>query len=65
MLKLSSIILAPPLSHPARLVPAVNFTAVYNVLNLPVGSIPITKYSKEDEVSHLLSKLQLVFFYHF
>ena len=52
MLKLSPIILAPPLSHPARLVPAVNFTAVYNVLNLPVGSIPITKYTKEDEVSH-------------
>ena len=42
---------APPLNHPARLVPAVNFTAVYNVLNLPVGSLPITRYTKEDEVN--------------
>merc|ERR1712110_1091184 len=44
---------APPLNHPARLVPAVNFTAVYNVLNLPVGSLPITRYTKEDVVTIL------------
>ena len=44
---------APPLSHPARLDPAVNFTAVYYVLNLPVGSLPITRYTKEDMVTIL------------
>ena len=42
--------------HPARLVPAVNFTAVYNVLNLPVGSVPVTKYNHEDEVCNHISK---------
>ena len=44
---------APPLNHPARLDPAVNSTAVYYVLNLPVGSLPITRYTKEDMVTIL------------
>ena len=41
---------APPVNHPARLVPAVSYTAAYNVLDFPAGSVPITKVIPEDEV---------------
>ena len=42
---------APPVKHPARLVPAVSYTAAYNVLDFPVGSLPITRVIPQDEVS--------------
>ena len=42
---------APPVKHPARLVPAVSYTAAYNVLDFPVGSVPITRVIPQDEVS--------------
>lgn len=42
---------APRLKDPARLLPAINFTGVYNVLNFPVGSVPVDIYTKEDEVT--------------
>ena len=41
---------APPVKHPARLVPAVSYTAAYNVLDFPVGSVPITRVIPQDEV---------------
>ena len=42
---------APPLADPARLIPATNLTVIYNVLNLPVGSVPVDVYNEEDKVS--------------
>ena len=42
---------APPCKHPARLVPCVSYTAAYNVLDFPVGSVPITRVNPQDEVS--------------
>lgn len=45
---------APPVKHPARLVPAVSYTAAYNVLDFPVGSVPITRVIPQDEVCQYL-----------
>jgi len=42
---------APPVKHPARLVPAVSYTAAYNVLDFPVGSLPITRVIPQDEAA--------------
>ena len=42
---------APPKNDPARLLPAVGITAVYNVLNFPVGSVPLDVYTKQDEMN--------------
>ena len=41
---------APPLKHPARLVPATSYTSVYNVMDFPAGSVPVTRVISEDEV---------------
>ena len=40
---------APPVKHPARLLPALSYTAAYNVLDFPVGSLPITRAIPQDE----------------
>ena len=45
---------APPVKHPARLVPALSYTAAYNVLDFPVGSVPITRVIPQDEVCQYL-----------
>ena len=45
---------APPVKHPARLVPAISYTAAYNVLDYPVGSVPITRVIPQDEVCRYL-----------
>lgn len=41
---------APPVKHPARLIPAVSYTASYNVLDFPAGSVPVTRVVPQDEV---------------
>lgn len=41
---------APPVKHPARLIPAVSYTASYNVLDFPVGSVPVSRVIAQDEV---------------
>ena len=41
---------APPIKNPPRLIPAVPYNGVYNILNFPVGILPITKESQEDQV---------------
>ena len=43
---------APPVKHPARLVPAVAYTAAYNVVNFPAGTVPVTRVTSEDEVNY-------------
>ena len=43
---------APPVKHPARLIPAVSYTAGYNVLDFPVGTVPITRVLPQDEASN-------------
>ena len=50
---------APPVKHPARLVPAVSYTAAYNVLDFPVGSVPITRVIPQDEVCQYLLNYSL------
>jgi len=42
---------APPVKHPARLVPAVAYTAAYNVVNFPAGTVPVTRVTSEDEIA--------------
>ena len=49
---------APPVKHPARLVPCVSYTAAYNVLDFPVGSVPITRVIPQDEVGTSLGCLR-------
>ena len=49
---------APPVKHPARLVPCVSYTAAYNVLDFPVGSVPITRVIPQDEVVTYLEGVQ-------
>ena len=41
---------APPVKHPARLVPAVSYTAAYNIVDFPAGTVPVTRVMPEDEV---------------
>ena len=41
---------APPLSYPTKLSAAAPVTGAYNVLNLPVGSLPVIRKTKEDQV---------------
>ena len=43
---------APPVKHPARLIPALSYTAGYNVLDFPVGTVPITRVLPQDEASN-------------
>ena len=45
---------APPLKHPARLVPASSYTSVYNVMDFPAGSVPVTRVISEDEVIYFV-----------
>ena len=54
---------APPVKHPARLIPALSYTAGYNVLDFPVGTVPITRVLPQDEVKRsLFSKAYSAFF---
>ena len=48
---------APPVKHPARLTMATSYTHVYNVLNFPVGTLPVSRVISEDEVN-LLSNIE-------
>ena len=47
---------APPLDFPTKLSSAAPCTGAYNVINLPVGSLPVIRKSKEDQV-HCLKLL--------
>ena len=49
---------APPVKHPARLVPAVSYTAAYNIVDFPAGTVPVTRVIPEDEVKHSALKLE-------
>lgn len=40
---------APPITNPARLVPAVSYTAAYNVVDFPAGSVPISRVNQDDQ----------------
>ena len=42
--------LAPLLDDPPRLLPTLGYNGVYNVLDFPVGSVPIDNFTKKDEV---------------
>ena len=39
-----------PVKDPARLVPLTAYTNVYNVLDLPAGSLPVEVYTQDDQV---------------
>ena len=41
---------AMPVKDPARLVPLIAYTNVYNVLDLPTGSLPVDVYTQDDQV---------------
>ena len=38
---------APPIKNPPRLLPAVPYNGIYNVLNFPAGSIPVCTFAKQ------------------
>jgi len=40
---------AQPLKDPARLVPATCFTSVYNVIDFPVGTVPVDVVTQTDQ----------------
>ena len=42
--------LAPLLDDPPRLLPTLGYNGVYNVLDFPVGSVPVDNFTKKDEV---------------
>ncbi len=41
---------APPITNPGRIVPAICYPAVFNVLDFPVGVVPITRVNDQDQV---------------
>ena len=43
---------AQRLKDPARLVPATCFTNVYNVIDFPVGTVPVDRVTQKDQVSN-------------
>ena len=43
---------APPIKNPARLVPAISYTAAYNMVDFPAGSLPVTRVTSADEVCY-------------
>jgi len=42
---------APHHSYPSRLLPATSYTAIYNSLGNPVGMLPVTRETEEDQVA--------------
>ena len=40
----------PAVKYPDQLGTATSYTAVYNLLNFPAGSVPVTRVVPEDEV---------------
>ena len=42
--------LAPPQSYPARLGAVASVTGAYNVLNFPVGAMPMIRKTEQDQV---------------
>lgn len=49
---------APPLDFPTKLSSAAPCTGAYNVLNFPVGAMPVITKSNEDQVSNSRAKVQ-------
>ena len=41
---------APPITNPGRIVPAICYPAVFNVIDFPVGVVPITRVNDQDQV---------------
>ena len=41
---------APPAENPPKLLPAILYVGLYNLLNFPVGSMPFTKENETDQV---------------
>ena len=41
---------APPTENPGRLVPAISYPCVFNVIDFPVGTVPITRVNDQDQV---------------
>jgi len=41
---------APYLDDPPKMLPAVLFTGIYNVLDFPAGAIPVDEYTEGDRV---------------
>jgi len=39
---------------PGRIVPAISYPAIYNLLDFPVGMVPITRVNEQDQVSSCL-----------
>merc|ERR1712228_247946 len=37
--------------YPARLLPATSYTAVFNTIGNPVGVVPVTRESTEDQIA--------------
>jgi len=40
---------APLLNDPPKLLPSLSYNGLFNVLDFPVGSIPVDNFSKKDE----------------
>ena len=49
--------LAPLAEYPPKLLPSLSYNGLYNVLDFPVGSVPVDNFTKQDEVS-IPSKLK-------
>ena len=45
--------LAPLAEYPPKLLPSLSYNGLYNVLDFPVGSVPVDNFTKQDEVSIL------------
>ena len=43
--------LAPLAEYPPKLLPSLSYNGLYNVLDFPVGSVPVDNFTKQDEVS--------------
>ena len=43
---------AVPIKYPAALLGAIPCVGVYNALDFPVGSVPVTNESQEDQKVH-------------
>jgi hypothetical protein len=41
---------APPIKNPGRIIPAICYPAVFNVIDFPAGTVPITRVNDQDQV---------------
>ena len=46
--------LAPLLEDPPHLLPSLSYNGLFNVLDFPVGSVPVDNFTKKDEVSLMM-----------